>query len=145
MKQCARVIRIRRIIVETFSDRHVDRRSLSIVYVDRPIRSSARDTVYGLSSARNDTAPCPFQGELKAATDRVLSPAASFACEYSTWFIRRHALRRSDLPRSPPLCESHLLPYRYRFMRVPDEVRCSRFSHRRCGRFLASSLLLVSR
>lgn len=46
-------------------------------------------------------------GRTRSTGRPVLSPT-SFACEYSTWFIRRHALRRSDLPaRSPPLCANH--------------------------------------
>lgn len=76
-------------------------------------------------------------------TDRPTFSSTSFACEYSTWFIRRHALRRSDLPRSPPLCESHLLPYRREFMCEPPalRVRCHAWLYRVIARFDAARVI----
>lgn len=64
-----------------------------------------RRNKHDLPNARNDTEPLPLSGWTKS-TDRLVTLATSFACEYSTWFIRRHALRRSDLSWSPPLYEN---------------------------------------
>lgn len=84
-----------------------------VLVISDPLR-----IVTGSQSAKYAKRYCtaPFSGWTKSTDRPGTLVATSFACEYSTWFIRRHALRRSDHSRSPPLCESHLLPYRNRFV-----------------------------